>query len=246
MDATGRWRRVGAIAGYVSAAALLTGTILFLLDATNVLGDNKARPIPGASPLQNEAHYWVGQFAYQHHILWDIIARDTLLPLAFLALVVLALAVRALSRSDGPDGQLMVVFFAIGGTLSALADLIYLGATDYWRLTGWSHLNTVSMVAAARSASTIDSLTRWPEAAGFIVLAAALLCLGNLCRSQAGLPSVLGLVAYLEAALLVGIAVAGVMQSDTAYNIFSLLTGALVGPLVAAALGRHLARATHP
>ena len=42
--------------------------------------------------------------------------------------------------------------------------------------------------------------------------------------------------------LLVGIAVAGVMQSDTAYNIFSLLTGALIGPAVGLWLGWHLGR----
>jgi membrane protein DedA with SNARE-associated domain len=33
------------------------------------------------------------------------------------------------------------------------------------------------------------------------------------------------------------------MQADTAYDVFSLLTGALVGPLVAFWLGRHLGEA---
>jgi membrane protein DedA with SNARE-associated domain len=34
------------------------------------------------------------------------------------------------------------------------------------------------------------------------------------------------------------------MQADTAYNIFSLLTGALIGPAVGLWLGRHLGRPT--
>jgi hypothetical protein len=68
----------------------------------------------------------------------------------------------------------------------------------------------------------------------------SLVCLGNLCRSEATLPGRLATPVYVEAALLVGIALAGVMESGTPYDIFSLLTGALVGPLVAIWLGYHL------
>lgn len=233
------WPGVGRVAGYVSSGALLIGTILYLLDATNALGANNYT-FAGGSPVRDEAGYWVAQFAHQHHILWDIIARDTLFPLAFMALIVVALAVRAVVRSDRPDAQLMVTFFLVGGTISIFSDLIFLGATDYWRLTGWSGLAPTNMVAAGRSEQSIESLTRWPEAAGFVVLAAALVCLGNLCRSEAALPVRLGLLAYGEAALLVGIALAGVMQTGTPYDVFSLATGAVVGPLLAFWLGHHL------
>lgn len=233
------WPGVGRIAGYVSGAALLVGTILYLLDATNALGANNYK-FSGVSPVRDEAGYWVAQFAHQHDILWDIIARDTLFPLAFLALIVVALAIRAAVRANRPDTQLMVAFFLVGGTISILNDLIFLGATDYWRVTGWSQLAPSNMVAAGRSEQTIESLTRWPEAAGFVVLAAALVCLGNLCRSEAALPARLALVAYGEAALLVGIALAGIMQTGTPYDVFSLVTGALVGPLLAFWLGHHL------
>jgi hypothetical protein len=236
------WPGVGRVAGYVSAGALLLGTILYLLDATNALGANNYT-FSGGSPIRDEAGYWVAQFAHQHHILWDIIARDTLFPVAFMALIVVALAVRAVVRTDGPDAQLMVAFFLVGGTISILNDLIFLGATDYWRLTGWSGLAPTSMVAAGRSEQAIESLTRWPEAAGFVVLAAALVCLGNLCRSEAALPARLGLLAYGEAALLVGIALAGIMQTGTPYDVFSLVTGAIVGPLLAFWLGHHLGAA---
>ena len=233
------WRRVGRAAGYLSGGALLVGTILYLLDATNALGT--VHFTPGAvSPIQNQANFWVAAFAHQHDILWDVIARDTLFPFAFLALIVLSLAVRPFVAAHRPDTQLMIAFFVVGGVISMLNDLIYLGATDYWRLTGWSNVPAVSMVAAGRSENAIESLTRWPEAAGFVVLAGALVCLGNLCRSEAALPTRLAVVAYVEAALLIGIALAGVMQADTPYDVFSLLTGALVGPLLAAWLGWHL------
>jgi hypothetical protein len=237
------WRRVGRTAGYLSGGAFLVGTILYLLDATNALGTVDFTPSADVSVIQNQANFWVAAFAHQHDILWDVIARDTLFPFAFLALIVLSLAVRAVVRVERPAMQLMVAFFLVGGVISMLNDLIYLGATDYWRLTGWSNVPAVSMVAAGRSENAIESLTRWPEAAGFVVLAGALVCLGNLCRSESALPARLAGAAYLEAALVVGIALAGVAEADTAYDVFSLLTGALVGPLVVVWLGWHLGRA---
>jgi hypothetical protein len=242
---TQAWSRVGRAAGYLAGAGFLIGTILYLLDATNALGTNDFHSNGGPS-LANEAGYWVGQFAHQHHILWDIIARDTIFPLAFMALIALALAVRSVVSTGRPAAQLMTVFFVVGGTLATLADLTYLAATDYWRLTGWGQLPSVSMVAVGRSDQAIESLTRWPEAAGFVVLAAALTCLGALCRSEAALPSRLAPLIYAEAGLLIGIALAGIMQTGTAYDMFSLVTGALVGPAVTVSLGRHLGRATRP
>ena len=80
------WPGVGRVAGYVSASALLVATILYLLDATNALGANNYT-FSGGSPIRDEAGYWAAQFAHQHDILWDIIARDTLFPLAFMALI---------------------------------------------------------------------------------------------------------------------------------------------------------------
>jgi hypothetical protein len=239
-DSIAGWARIGRFAGYLAGGALLIGTILYLLDASHALGANNYKHT-GPASTRSDAQYWVAEFAYRHHILWDIIARDTLFPVAFVALIVLALAVRAFVPAQLPNGQLMVAFFIVGGVISILNDLLYLGATDYWRLTGWSHVPPFRMVAAGWSEQAIVALTRWPEAAGWVVLAAALVCLGNLCRSQAALPSRLAPAVYAEAALLVVIALVGVsLQTPTAYNISSLITGALVGPLVAIWLGYHV------
>jgi hypothetical protein len=236
------WRRVGRSAGYVAGIGLFVGTLLFLLDALNALGASPDYHATAAGPMQDEANFWVAYFAHQHHILWDIIARDSLFPLSFVALIVLSLAIGNLVGYERPQAQLMVMFFVVGGVLSALADLIYLGGTEYWRVTGWSAQPPAKMVAVGRSSTAVSALTRWPEAAGFLVLAAALVCLGRLARGEAQLPSRLAVLVNLEALLLVGIAIAGVMQADTAYNIFSLLTGALIGPAVGLWLGRHLGR----
>ena len=236
------WRPVGRAAGYIAGGAFLVGTVLYLLDATNALGVTNYQPTPGSTPVQNQAHFWAADFAQQHRILWDIIGRDTLFPLAFVALVVLSLAVRAFIPTGRPAGQLMVLFFLVGGMFAAVSDLLYLGATDYWRLTGWSDVPPVSMVAAGRSVEGISALTRWTEVAGFVVLAAGLVCLGNLCRSEATLPALLAPLVYVEAALAVGTALAETMEAGTPQDVFSLLTGALVGPLVAIWLGHQLGR----
>jgi hypothetical protein len=236
------WRRVGRSAGYVAACSLFVGTLFYLLDSLNVLGSAPGFRRTGTGELHDEATFWVGVFAHQRHILWDIIARDTLFPLAFVSLIVMALAARAIAGSERPEAQLMMVFFIVGGVISALADLIYLAGTDFWRETGWSAEPAARMVAVGRSTEALNALTRWPEAAGFVVLAAGLVCLGKLCRLRAALPSRFAIAAYVEAGLLVGIAIAGVTETDAAYNIFSLLTGALIGPLVAGWLGWHLGR----
>jgi hypothetical protein len=234
------WARVGLYSGCVAAAGFFTGTVLYLLDAMHALGARPEFHKTAAGPLHDEAVYWVGYFAHQHHILWDIIARDTLLPLAFLATIALSLAIANVLGWEQPAVQLMVAFFFVGGILALLADLTFLAGTEYWRVTGWSTGNAAGMVAVGRSSAAVDTLTRWPEAAGFVTLAFALTLLGRLCRRGDPLPRRLGLLVNLEALLLAGTAISSVMHADNPYNVFSLLTGALVAPAVALWLGLSL------
>lgn len=235
-DVDAEWRRVGRTSGLVAAAGLLAGTVLYLLDATHVLAADVQYHVTGAGPLADEANFWVEYFARQHHVLWDIIARDTLFPVAFLALMVLALAVRRQAGAERPVVQLMTLFFVVGGLLATISDLIYLSATEYWRVTGWSADPPERMIAVGRAEGAVETLNHWPEIAGFVVLAAALVCVARLA-----LPRGLMVVAGIEALLLVGIAFAEVFHAGTAYDVFSLVTGALVGPVVAAWLALHVA-----
>jgi|SRR5512133_1788471 hypothetical protein len=64
-------------------------------------------------------------------------SRATRCSLAFVALIVLSLATRRVVGYDRSDAQLITVLFVVGGTLAALADLVYLGGTEYWHETGW-------------------------------------------------------------------------------------------------------------
>jgi hypothetical protein len=237
------WRRLARVSGYLTAGGFFAGTVLYLLDATDALGAGPELRRTAAGPLHDEASFWVAYFGHQHHILWSIVGRDTLLPLGFVALVVLSLAIRRAAGADRPDAQLMTTLFVVGGIFAALSDLLYLAATDYWRVTGWTAGNAAGMVAVGRSSAAIQTLSRWPEAAGFVVLASALVCLGRLCGRGAALPSRARLVAYLAALVLVGAAIGETTKTDAAYDAFSAVAGLLVAPTLAVWLGRHLGAA---
>src|SRR5438093_3611957 len=76
---TEAWHRIGRSSGYIAGVALFAGTLLYLLDALDALGASPDYHATAAGPMQDEADFWVARFAHQHHILWDIIARDSLL-----------------------------------------------------------------------------------------------------------------------------------------------------------------------
>ena len=88
------WGRLGSVAGYVAGACLLGQTALFLADATDLLGDSPEFQETSAGRLQDVANYYAAYFNRQHDIVWSIIVRDVLGPVAYLALMVAALATR--------------------------------------------------------------------------------------------------------------------------------------------------------
>jgi hypothetical protein len=132
--------------------------VLFLLDAAGFLGSGPIYRRTGAGPLVDQATFYVAYFGHQHHIVWDIITRDTILPVAYLALIVVALAVRNRTGPRHPEGQLLVASFIVGGILSILADLTFLAAAQYWRQTGWPVSPAASTVAAGRTVEGIQAL----------------------------------------------------------------------------------------
>lgn len=235
-----RWARIGRNAGYVAGVGFIVGTVLYLLDALDWLGESPSYHVTNAGRLQDEANFWVAVFAHQRDIVWDIIARDTILPLALVALIVLGLAIRHLAGSERPDGHLMVTFLAVGGIFAIVADLTYLGAAEFWRIRGWMANPPEIMVAVGRVTEGINSLTRWPEAAGFAILALGALYLARLCRTSEALPRWAAPVAAVTAALLLVIAISSVARWDTAYEILSLALGVVLAPVLTIGLGRHL------
>ena len=75
-----------------------------------------------------------------------------------------------------------------------------------------------------------------------MILVLGLAYLGRLSRNVEELPSRLGLLAYLESLLLAGLAVAEVTHADMARNILSLVTGALIAPMLGFWFGWHFGR----
>ena len=59
-------------------------------------------------------------------------------------------------------------------------------------------------------------------------------------------PGPLGALAYLEALLLLGIAVTGLIPCDAGYNWLSLAAGAVVGPVLSVRLGTALRQPETP
>lgn len=241
-NAVRAWSRIGRAAGYVAGSALLSGTVLFLLDAAGLLGAGPAYRRTAAGPLADQATFFAAYFRHQHHIVWDIIARDTILPVAYLAFIIVVLAVQNRTGPARPVGQLAVMSFIVGGILSILADLTFLAAAEYWRQSGWTVRPAAIMVAVGRTVEGIQTLTQWPEAFGFAVLACGLVALGWLGGKHGIFPAMLAALAYLEAVLLLGIAVTGLVPYDAGYNWLSLAAGAVVGPVLAIWLGTRLGR----
>ena len=238
------WARVGRPAAYVAALGFLVTTVLYLLDVYDVLNPTPSYVQTSPSQLHDEAQFWARMFAHQHAILWDVIVRDVVGPAAFVALIVVGVALGRLVGGDRPERQLMVMFLVVGGVLSAIASLLYLGNAEFWRLS-WSDPQKggeTSMIAVGRATTAIDNLTTWPEAFGYLVIALGIMCLGMLVRRNANLPSRMGTFAQVTAAALVALAVATAMNADGARSILALAVGAVLAPVLCVWLGRTLGR----
>jgi hypothetical protein len=238
------WSRIGRLAAYLAGVGFLVTTVLYLLDVYDVLNPTPSYVQTSPSQLHDEAQFWASMFAHQHAILWDVIVRDVVGPAAFIALIVAGVALGRLADGDRPERQLMITFLGVGGVLSAIASLLYLGNAEFWRLS-WSDPQKggeTSMIAVGRATTAINNLTTWPEAFGYLVLALGIVCLGVLIRRQPRLPSRMGTFAYVTAGALVALAVATAMDADGARSILALSVGAVLAPVLCIWLGRTLGR----
>lgn len=243
------WGRVALVSGIIAGVGLLAGTALFLLDATDVLAASPEYRSTSAGLEADLATYYVAFFERQHEILWSIALRDTIFPVAFVALMVAGLAAAVVTGPWRPDAALTALFFVVGGTLHAVNDVTYLGAAEYWRSTGWSADPPGPMVAVGRSAEAIELSTQYVEAVSYLVLAAGMVSLGRLAAARVGLPAWLGLLAYLEAVGLALLVVALAFPVGWLFEVAGLATGVVLGPAVAIALGLSVSRAasrSHP
>jgi hypothetical protein len=233
------WARIGRWAAYLGAFGLLAESVLFLLDTLNVLAPAVREPAPGANADLRVATHYAGWFARQHSIWWDIAVRDSVGPLGLLSLVVAVVALVCWLRRSDPAAVLLVLLFGMGALLSAGSDLAYLNLVSYWRFD-WSHATTTNMIASGRAVEAIDSITFYPQAAGYVLLALALCCLWALARTEPRIPRWVAWVALLEAAALPLVVLTSIVGPDPVYSILALLTGVVLGPLLAVGLARTL------
>lgn len=237
------WGRVAPAAGYVCAASLLVGTLLFLGDTTGWLAGPVDRRGTSGDLESDLATWYAAYFERQHELLWSIAVRDVLFPLAFLALMVLALAASSLVGWHLPAAQLGALFFVVGGLLHVVNDLVFLGQVEYWRYDAWQVDPAGPMVAAGQASGAIGAAVTYVELASYVVLGAGLICWGSLCRSRSELPGALGALAYAEAAGMAALVLGRLVGSDVLFQLGGAATGIVLGPLVAVLLGRHLGRA---
>jgi hypothetical protein len=239
------WAGIGMIAAYTAAVGFFVTTVLYLLDAFDVLDPSPEFVQTSAGQLQDEAAFWAKVFEHQHTIVWDVIARDVIGPIAFVALIVVGVALHHRADGEGPERQLMVTFVGVGGVISALASLLYLGNAQFWRMP-WGAIapgGETSVVAVGRATTAIDNLTTWPEAFGFLVLALGVWCIGAVVRRSPETWGRLGTLARVTAGALLVLAVVTVGEDvDDLRSIASLVVGAVLAPWVCVGLGRRLGR----
>jgi hypothetical protein len=238
------WSRIGRIAAFCAAIGFWVVTVLYLLDVFDVLDPSPEYVSTSAGQLQDEARFWATVFEHQHRIVWDVIVRDMVGPAAFVALIIVGVALARAIGGDRPARRLMVTFLTAGGVISAIASLLYLGNAEYWRRP-WGPIapgGETSVVAVGRATTAIDNLTMWPEAFGYLVLALGVVCIGSVVRRGSGMPKRLGTLAYVTAASLVGLAVATALDTDTPRSVLSFVVGAVLAPWVCIWLGLLLGR----
>ncbi len=244
VDEDRAWARVGRLAAYVAAIGFLVTTVLYLLDVYDVLDATPSYVQTSAGQLHDEAQFWAAIFQHQHAILWDVIVRDVVGPIAFIALIVVGVALRRTTDGDRPERQLMVTFLGVGGVISAIASLLYLANVEFWRLP-WGGIpkdGETSIIAVGRATTAIDNLTTWPEAFGYLVLAIGIVCLGALVRRESRLPRRMGTFAYVTAGALGALAVATMLDAEDARSILALAVGAALAPVLCVWIGRTLGR----
>jgi hypothetical protein len=227
---TASWASVVRAAAYLAAAALAATTLLYLLDATDVLQTSPAYHPSGGDPLTDEAAFFAAYFNHQHAIWWDIALRDTLGPVAFLSLVAVGVGLANLWGWRRPAMQFVVGLLSFGAVFATVNSVLYLGELNYWRSGGWRPDPAAGMVAIGRSAEALDHLTLYPEAFGFTLIAVAILVLARTGRWERsrGTTSVLG---YAEAVCLLGLVASSVAGFGIGYDILAVTSGIILGPL---------------
>lgn len=236
----GSWNRLGAVAAYFGGLAFLAAIVLTTLDNLGALGSAPPYQQTSAGLLADESAFWKGQYAHQHAILWNIFLRDSLQPLAFVAVILVALAVLNAVGPRRAVAQISTALLALGAVAGCLDALAWLTMAQYWR-SDWSAADPTVMVAVGRDTEAITNLSHQFTAFSSVAIAGGLLLLGFLARPNSVLPYRLRYLAWAGAALLTLSVALAQTSLDTLSSVVTLL-GVLVFPPLLLWLGRTLIR----
>jgi len=231
------WPRILMVTGLWSGVGFLTATVLFLLDQLDAFGSVPDFHPSDTDPDQALADWFASFFNHQHHLAWDIGLRDTIGPLAWIGLMVLALATLLLAERRAL-ALLVTVLVTAGAGLAAVADLTYLSSLYWWRSGGWTGEIPTGMIATARSAEALDAVSVYLQYVGFVVVAAGLTALAQLREWTPGFRA----LARVEALGLVLFVAFDWWHWDTLFQADALLVGVLLAPVLAVWWSRQLVR----
>ena len=241
-DAGGDWWRGARVWGYLTAAAFLSATLVWAMEALGLLGEAPQHVETSAGRLADEAAWWAGYFDWRHETLWNPLLRNALFIVAYLGTVPLMLA---LARATGlMAARVAAAYTGIAAVFGILQAIAFLGATDYWRDDGWGQVPDEIMVVVGRDTQVLDQLSTWAGLAGFAVLALALGHAAVAIRHAESLPQPLARLAWVGTGLLAAMVVLSVAQVDLGLtlDLLSLAAGAVFAPVFFVALGRSLGR----
>ncbi len=231
----GDWGRTASVAGTVAAVGLCLQSLLFFLDASVLPGNPPFRETD-AGRAADLATFFAARAERQHDVLWNIVVRDVLGPVAAVALVVLTYAV-VCARGAGRVGpQVWGLVLSVGALFKALADLVFLSQVAEWRDTGFLTEPPADMIAVGRASDAVTDIADLLEQAANVTVAVGLIGLAVL------MPPLLRAFSRVVAALLLVLAVAALAGWPLVYGVLSLLEGVLLVPVLLVGTGRWVAR----
>jgi len=235
------WATAARSWGVFSGIAFAVATLAYVVEAMGVLGSRPAYVATAAGQLQDEATYWAAVFAYRHATLWDYALRDGLFFFAFLGFIPLVLAANAATGGRRAAVQIGGAFIAVGAIFGALNAVAFFVDVSWWRETGWDQVPPGLMAPIGRGTEMMQDLSAWSGIASNAALFVGLAYVGFACLTEAALSRPIGWVALATAGLQLAIIVLSQISGlDAVQNVLSLITGALLAPIILIGLGLRL------
>jgi len=236
------WARAARWWGTFAAVAFVIATIVYLLDAFDLLATPPSYAPSPAGQLEDEATFYAALFSYRNLVWWSQVLRDVLYFFAYLGLIPVLLAANAAVRTQRATIQVAGGFIGVGVIFGALNAVTFLALTDWWKGTGWQTVPSEIMVAVGRTAEFVDGISTWFGTASQAALAIGFAYLGAAARTDVALPRRLTPIAFAGAAVLAAMVVIRLLPVDTGplWDILAFAVGVVIGPAFAWILGRHL------